>query len=69
MACSTWHGGGAWRGRGIAEGVLRSDPVGVAVPFTFLARAAARAGEDVLAALAMQALLLEQLVHPLDDAL
>lgn len=69
MACSSGHGGGAWRGGGITEGVLRSDPVGVAVPVTFLAGAAARAGEAVLAALTEQALLLQQLVHPLDDAL
>lgn len=69
MACSGGHGGRAWRGGGTAEGVFRSDPVGVAVVVTFLAGAAARTGEDVFTALAMQTLLLQHLVHPLDDAL
>lgn len=41
----------------------------MAVPVTFLAGTAARAREDVLAAFAVQALLLQQLVHPLNDAL
>lgn len=68
MACSR-HGGGAWRRGDIAEGVLRSDPVGMAVLVTFLAGGAACAGQDILTALAMQAFLLQQLVHSLDDAL
>jgi len=41
----------------------------VAVPVTFLAGTATRAREDILTAFAMQALLLQQLVHPLNDAL
>lgn len=41
----------------------------MAVWVTFLAGAAASAGGGILTALAMQALLLQQLVHPLDDAL
>lgn len=53
MACSSGHGGGACRGGAVTEGVLRSDPVGLAVPVTFLAGAGAWAGEDVLAALPM----------------
>ena len=69
MACSRGDGGGAWRGGDIIEGVFRFDPVGVAVPVTFLAGTAACAREDILTALAMQALLLQQLVHPLNDAL
>lgn len=69
MACSRGHGGGAWRGGHVAEGVLWPDPVGVAVPVTFPAGAAARTGEDVLTGLTMQALPLQQLVYPLNDAL
>lgn len=49
--------------------MLRCDPVRVAIPVTFLAGAAARAGENILTALTMHPLLLQQLVHPLDDAL
>lgn len=41
MACSSGHGGGACRGGGVTEGFLRSDPVGLAVPVTFLAGAGA----------------------------
>lgn len=69
MACSGGHGAGTWRAGGVTVGVLRSDPVGVAIPVTFLAGTTACAGEDVLTARAMQTLLLQQLVHPLDDAL
>lgn len=69
MACGSGHGGGACRGGGVTQGVLRSDPVGLAVPVTFLAGAGARTGESILAALPMQTLLLQQLVHPLNDAL
>lgn len=54
---------------GVTEGVFWSDPVGVAAVVTFPAGPATRAGEGVLAALSMQALLLQQLVHPLNDAL
>ena len=49
--------------------VLRSDPVGPAAPVTFPAAAAASAREAVFTALTLQVLTLQQLVHPLDDAL
>ena len=55
-ACSGGRGGGARRGREVAEGVLRSDPVDPAAPVTFLAGAAAGTGEAILTAPALQAL-------------
>lgn len=69
MACSRGNGEGTWRGGVVAAGILRMDPVGTAALVTFLAGTATSWGQDIVAVLPLQTLLLQQLVHPLNDAL